>query len=254
MAENSAIEWTDATWNPVRGCTKISAGCQNCYARTFAERWRGIPGHPYELGFCLRRHVLGRLRPRHVGLGADLEGDGAQVGEQSAVGQVAEVVLQHHGVRHIGDGVAAEQEAQGDDAAARFALELRCLAAEFPGCRLLYGVEKNLQRRHQFVANTIAARMDEPNYGSTVVYRFPADSTIFGPAQIEARIDQDAAISQQISLWNQSGSSVIRGNLITGICGGDCANIYNYGQSVTLTQVAATPRKSRRVRSLTCRS
>jgi uncharacterized membrane protein (UPF0182 family) len=60
----------------------------------------------------------------------------------------------------------------------------------------------------------IAARMDDPNYGSTVVYRFPADSTIFGPAQIEARIDQDAAISQQISLWNQSGSQVIRGNLI----------------------------------------
>ena len=60
----------------------------------------------------------------------------------------------------------------------------------------------------------VAARMDEPNYGSTVVYRFPADSTIFGPAQIEARIDQDAAISQQISLWNQSGSQVIRGNLI----------------------------------------
>ena len=60
----------------------------------------------------------------------------------------------------------------------------------------------------------IAARMDEPNYGSTVVYRFPADSTIFGPAQIEARIDQDAAISQQISLWDQSGSDVIRGNLI----------------------------------------
>jgi hypothetical protein len=60
----------------------------------------------------------------------------------------------------------------------------------------------------------IAARMDQPNYGSTVVYRFPADSTIFGPAQIEARIDQDAAISQQVSLWNQSGSQVIRGNLI----------------------------------------
>ena len=60
----------------------------------------------------------------------------------------------------------------------------------------------------------IAARMDEPNYGSTVVYRFPADSTVFGPAQIEARIDQDAVISQQISLWDQSGSKVIRGNLI----------------------------------------
>jgi len=60
----------------------------------------------------------------------------------------------------------------------------------------------------------IAARMDEPNYGSTLVYRFPADSTVFGPAQIEARIGQDAAISQQITLWDQSGSDVIRGNLI----------------------------------------
>ncbi len=54
MADNSSIEWTDATWNPVRGCTKISAGCKNCYAATFAERWRGIPGHPYEQGFDLR--------------------------------------------------------------------------------------------------------------------------------------------------------------------------------------------------------
>ena len=45
-------------------------------------------------------------------------------------------------------------------------------------------------------------------------YRFPADTTIFGPAQIEARIDQDPTISAQISLWNQSGSAVIRGNLI----------------------------------------
>ncbi len=60
----------------------------------------------------------------------------------------------------------------------------------------------------------VAARMDAPNYGQTIVYRFPADTTIFGPAQIEARIDQDPAISAQISLWNQSGSKVIRGNLI----------------------------------------
>ncbi len=60
----------------------------------------------------------------------------------------------------------------------------------------------------------IAARMDQPNYGTTRVYRFPADTTIFGPAQIEARIDQDPTISAQISLWNQSGSTVIRGNLI----------------------------------------
>ncbi len=54
MAEHSEIEWTDATWNPVRGCTKISPGCKHCYASTFAERFRGVPGHPYEQGFDLR--------------------------------------------------------------------------------------------------------------------------------------------------------------------------------------------------------
>lgn len=54
MADNSKIEWTDATWNPVRGCTKISAGCTHCYAETFAERWRGVKGHPFEFGFDLR--------------------------------------------------------------------------------------------------------------------------------------------------------------------------------------------------------
>jgi protein gp37 len=54
MSEHSAIEWTDATWNPVRGCTKISPGCTHCYAETFAERFRGVPGHPYEQGFDLR--------------------------------------------------------------------------------------------------------------------------------------------------------------------------------------------------------
>ena len=51
MSDNSKIEWTDATWNPVRGCTKISDGCKNCYAYAFAERWRGIKGHPFEKGF-----------------------------------------------------------------------------------------------------------------------------------------------------------------------------------------------------------
>lgn len=54
MSENSSIEWTDATWNPVRGCTKISPGCKHCYAETFAERFRGVAGHPYERGFDLR--------------------------------------------------------------------------------------------------------------------------------------------------------------------------------------------------------
>ena len=54
MSLNSSIEWTDATWNPVRGCTKISPGCKHCYAETFAERFRGVKGHPYEQGFDLR--------------------------------------------------------------------------------------------------------------------------------------------------------------------------------------------------------
>ncbi|MGA3333280.1 MAG: phage Gp37/Gp68 family protein [Terracidiphilus sp.] len=54
MATKSKIEWTDTTWNPVRGCTKVSPGCKHCYASTFAERFRGVPGHPYELGFDLR--------------------------------------------------------------------------------------------------------------------------------------------------------------------------------------------------------
>jgi len=54
MSLDSAIEWTDATWNPVRGCTKISPGCKHCYAETFAERFRGVKGHPYEQGFDMR--------------------------------------------------------------------------------------------------------------------------------------------------------------------------------------------------------
>jgi protein gp37 len=54
MADRSRIEWTDATWNPVRGCTKVSPGCANCYAETFAERFRRVAGHPYEQGFDLR--------------------------------------------------------------------------------------------------------------------------------------------------------------------------------------------------------
>lgn len=54
MSDNSKIEWTDATWNPVRGCTKVSPGCTHCYAETFAERFRGVPDHPFEFGFDLR--------------------------------------------------------------------------------------------------------------------------------------------------------------------------------------------------------
>ena len=72
MSEISTIEWTDATWNPVRGCTKVSPGCKNCYAKTFAERFRGVPGHPYERGFEIRtvpeklREPLKWRRPRKI--------------------------------------------------------------------------------------------------------------------------------------------------------------------------------------------
>jgi len=53
MADNSHIEWTDSTWNPISGCTKISAGCDHCYAERFSERFRGVQGHPFESGFDL---------------------------------------------------------------------------------------------------------------------------------------------------------------------------------------------------------
>jgi protein gp37 len=60
MSTKSKIEWTDATWNPIRGCTKISPGCKHCYAERFAERFRGVPNHPFEQGFDLRL-VPGKL-------------------------------------------------------------------------------------------------------------------------------------------------------------------------------------------------
>lgn len=72
MSDQSRIEWTDATWNPVRGCTKVSAGCKHCYAETFAERFRGVPNHPFEHGFDLRlvfdklAEPLRWARPRKV--------------------------------------------------------------------------------------------------------------------------------------------------------------------------------------------
>ncbi len=72
MAAESTIEWTDSTWNPVRGCVKVSPGCAHCYAETFAERWRGIEGHPYERGFEPRLvpelviQPIRWLRPRRI--------------------------------------------------------------------------------------------------------------------------------------------------------------------------------------------
>jgi len=72
MADGSTIEWTDATWNPVTGCTKVSRGCDNCYAERFAERFRGVPGHPFATGFDLTlrserlRQPLVWRRPRMI--------------------------------------------------------------------------------------------------------------------------------------------------------------------------------------------
>jgi protein gp37 len=72
MGDQSEIEWTDATWNPVTGCTKISLGCDNCYAERFAERFRGTAGHPFEAGFDLTlrperlRQPLAWTRPRMI--------------------------------------------------------------------------------------------------------------------------------------------------------------------------------------------
>src|SRR5213082_908715 len=54
MSDKTNIEWTNATWNPVTGCTRVSPGCDHCYALTFAERFRGVPNHPYEQGFDLK--------------------------------------------------------------------------------------------------------------------------------------------------------------------------------------------------------
>lgn len=54
LSDRSRIEWTEATWNPITGCDQVSPGCAHCYAKTFAERWRGTPGHPYEQGFDLK--------------------------------------------------------------------------------------------------------------------------------------------------------------------------------------------------------
>jgi len=63
MAATTTIEWTDTTWNPVTGCTKIGAGCDNCYAARFSERFRGVPGHPFETGFDLTFRPERLLQP-----------------------------------------------------------------------------------------------------------------------------------------------------------------------------------------------
>ncbi len=99
MSSSSTIEWTDATWNPTRGCVKISPGCKHCYAELFAERWRGIAGHPYELGFTPRlvpeklNEPLKWRRPRRVfvnsmsDLFADFVPDGYVMDVVNVIGQ-----------------------------------------------------------------------------------------------------------------------------------------------------------------------
>ncbi|SIJ20642.1 bacteriophage protein gp37 [Mycobacteroides abscessus subsp. abscessus] len=73
MSDRTRIEWTrgedgkpGTTWNPVTGCTEVSSGCDHCYAKTFAERWRGVPGHYYEQGFDLQLRPEKLLQPRQL--------------------------------------------------------------------------------------------------------------------------------------------------------------------------------------------
>jgi len=103
MSDRSSIEWTHATWNPVRGCTKVSPGCKHCYAETFAERFRDVPGHPFEQGFDLRlvptaldlplRWRTGRLI--FVNSMSDLFHEGVPDSYVEQVFQVMEAAVQH---------------------------------------------------------------------------------------------------------------------------------------------------------------
>lgn len=98
MSDRSAIEWTDATWNPIRGCVKVSPGCKHCYAETFAERFRGVPGHPFEQGFDLRlvpeklEQPLRWRQPRRIFVNSmsDLFQEGVAAEYVARVGRVME--------------------------------------------------------------------------------------------------------------------------------------------------------------------
>src|SRR5512136_1277039 len=68
--------------------------------------------------------------------------------------------------------------------------------------------------RQDNMAALMAVRCDMPNYGKLIAYQFPKQKLVYGPRQIDARIDQDAEISKQLSLWNQTGSQAIRGSLL----------------------------------------
>ena len=101
MSDKSSIEWTDATWNPVRGCTKISPGCKYCYAKTFAERFKGVAGHPYEQGFDLRlvpeklSDPLKWKKPRKIFVNSMSDLFHPEVPDDYIV-QVCDVMLQAH--------------------------------------------------------------------------------------------------------------------------------------------------------------
>lgn len=102
MSETS-IEWTDATWNPVTGCDKISPGCLRCYAERFSERFRGVPGHPFEQGFDLTLRPdrldqpLGWKSPRRIFVNSMSDLFHKQVPDEF-VGRVFDVMEQadHH--------------------------------------------------------------------------------------------------------------------------------------------------------------
>ena len=97
MSDKSTIEWTDASWNPIRGCTKISPGCKHCYAERFAERFRGVKGHAFEQGFDLRlvpeklAEPLKWQKPRKVFVNSmsDLFHEGVPV---EYIGQVCQIM------------------------------------------------------------------------------------------------------------------------------------------------------------------
>jgi protein gp37 len=109
MSDNTGIEWTHvpgytgATWNPVRGCTKVSPGCKHCYAETFAERWRGVAGHPYEQGFDLRLvpekldEPLRAMKPRayFVNSMSDLHQDGVPLDFLRTAYAVMQATMRH---------------------------------------------------------------------------------------------------------------------------------------------------------------
>ena len=103
MSERSTIEWTDATWNPVRGCTKVSAGCRFCYAEALSERFRGVPGHPFEQGFDLRlvpeklAEPLRWRRPRKIFVNSmsDLFQEGVPTDYIASVGRVMKEADRH---------------------------------------------------------------------------------------------------------------------------------------------------------------